>query len=852
MYRYREAPEPGSDQPGDRRREEVASAPSGGDGRGLFPAASDLRYAARNLRRRPLFAVVAVSSLTLGIGATTLIFSAVNAMFLRPPAHVEAPQRLAAVYSGSSEGQPYSVSSYPDFLDIREAVDAFEDVAAYIVGMEMNLRSGEQTRPLFGETVSPNYFGLLGVTPALGRFFSSGEMERGGVADEVVIGYGLWMRALGGDADVLGRQLPIDGRPMTVVGVAPRGLRSLQFPVQPDVWVPMAAVRDGGDSGWLTERGHRGLNLVARLADGATLAGARQQLDVLSRRLFEEHPRLWAGERGEPRSLSALAEQEARLSPSDRGAAAGFSALLMVTVLLVLAIACSNLANLLLSRAIARQPETAVRLALGAGRWRLIRMLLSESLVLAAAGGLAGTLAAHTLTRSIAQGSGWAGLPFQVDLTVDPRVLGFAVVTTLVTGLLFGLAPAIQSSSPDLIAALRGTAVAGDRRRSVNLRNALIVGQVAVSLILVIAASLFLRSLRATAGLDPGFTAQGVATLPLDLSQLDDDPAHHRQIMDAVLARLQSNAAIDRAGLATSVPLGGSHTRWSFRIDGTDADPQEPTAVGVNIVTPGYLGLMDMPLLRGRELTDADGGAAPLVAMVNEAFVRQYAAADDALTLRIVVDGGPIQVVGVVATATYRRVNEEPEPRIWVPLAQHPRSRATLLARAAAGRPTPLSTLREAVLAVAPEMPVRTPVALTDVVTTSMAPQRVAAAVLGAAGVVALILAIIGIYGVVAFSVSRRRREIGVRIALGARGRDVVGMIVGESCILVGIGMALGLPMALALTGLLGGILTGVGTMDPTSILFGCAALGIAALTASLAPARRATRIDPLITLRSE
>lgn len=828
--------------------------PSRGGRRG-FELILDLRYAVRNLRRRPLFAAVAVISLALGIGATTLVFSAVNAMFLRPPAHVEAPQRLAAVYSGSAEGQRYSVSSYPDFLDVRATVDAFDDVAAYIVGDEMNLSSGEQTRPLFGETVSPNYFDLLGVTPALGRFFSSADLAHGGIAEEVVIGHGLWMRELGGDRSAIGRRLRIDGRSMVVVGVAPRGLRSLQFPVHPDVWVPMAAVRDRSGDAWLTQRGHRGLNLVARLADDATLDAARQQLDVLARRLFEEHPRLWSDNRGEPRSLTALTEAEARLSPGDRAAAAGFSAVLMVTVVLVLAISCSNLANLLLSRAVGREPETAVRLALGASRRRLIGMLLSESLLLAAAGGIAGTLAAHWLTRSIALGAEWARLPFQLDLTVDSRVLGFAVVTSLLTGLLFGIAPALRASRPDLLEALRGTAAAGGRRRSVSLRNVLIVGQVAVSLILVIAASLFLRSLQAAGDVDPGFSPDGVATLQLDLSQIDNDPTRHQQVIDDVLVRLRANAALDGAAVATSIPLGGSHTRWSFRIvgaAGAAAAPDQPADVGVNVVSPGYRALISMTLLSGRDLTATDVDGAPPVAMVNDAFVGRYVSSGDVHGMRIEADGASMEVVGVVATAKYRNLSEEPEPRIWVPAAQHPQSRVTLLARAADGRPSPVGMLREEVLAIEPELPLRAPIAFSEIVATSMAPQRAAAAVLGAAGFIALTLAIIGIYGVVAFSVSRRTREIGVRLALGAGRDDVVRMIVLESCALVAIGMALGLPTALALTQLLGGLLTGVSPMDPASVVGGCVALAMAALCASLAPARRATRVDPLITLRSE
>ncbi len=812
----------------------------------------DLRYAMRNLLRTPVFSAVAIVSLTIGIGATTVIFSTINALFLRPPAHVENPDALISVFTGRGADGRYSVSSYPDFLDIRSEVPALDDVASYILGLEMNLSRGDETRLVFGEAVSANYFELLGVTMHIGGAFSAADVETGSPGDIAVIGYGLWQREFGGNPDVLQQTMRINGRPLRIVGVAPAGLRTLEFPVEPDIWVPLSSLPDRGAESWMSRRGNRGLNMVGRLAAGATLDGARRQLDVLAAHLGEEYPRLWRTEGGEPYLLTAIPASRSRLSPNDRAAAVGVSTLLMVTVLLVLTIACSNLAGLLLSRASSRQAETAVRLALGASRARLVGLLLTESLLLAAVGGTLGIVCAHILTRLVAAGVLLSSLPFQLDLTLDGRVLLFAVAVSTCTGVLFGLAPALQGSRPDLLSTLKSGRGGSGRRRILSLRNGLIVAQVALSLVLLVTASLFLRSLQAANQVDVGFNPDNVAMVHIDLTQRGYQEEQQREFFRRLRVRVGALPNVTEVALAALVPLGGTHERWAVEVEGFEAPAGELAQVGVNAVSPGYLELMQMRLLSGRSIEATDRPGAPPIAVVNEAFARLYSPAETPLGKHIRVDDSDIEIVGVAATAKYRNLSEEPEPRMWMPLAQHQRPRLTLLARTAADPTSLLPLLRREVLGLDAELPLRDPALLEQNVATSMLPQQTASAALGSAGIVALVLAVIGIYGVVAVTVVRRTPELGVRIALGARRGDIVRMIIGEALAMVATGMAIGFAMVIAVTRLLTSVLMGVSPIDPLALLGGAALLGLAALLASLVPGLRASRVDPLVALRYE
>ena len=813
----------------------------------------DLRYGARGLRRSPGFTIVAAITLALGIGANSAIFSLVNALLLRPlPA--SAPEELVAVYTSDHSGPLYGSSSYLDYVDFRDRNQLLAGLVAYRptpFNLSADAADGHSER-VFGEVVSGNYFSVLGVVPAPGRGFLPSEDRVAGARAVAVVSHGLWQRRFGGDPGVIGSEVRLNGHPFTIVGVAPEGFTGLIRGLGADLWVPMmmhAQAVPGSDD--LTQRGSRALFVIGRLAPGATIEQARARFGAIAADLHAGFRDLWTDVRGEPRAITVVPESGARVFPQAREPVVIFMALLMTVVGLVLLIACASVANLLLARASARRREMAVRSALGAGRARLVRQLLTESLLLGLLGGAGGLLLALWGTQLLMAFEPPVPVPVALDLDIDWRVIGFTTALALATSMLVGLAPALAASRPDLASALRDDAGAGGSHGG-RFRRSLVVAQVTLSLVLLVGAGLFLRSLQSAAAIPLGFDPSGVLTMSVDLQLQGFGEAREREFQRALLERVRALPGVTAASLAVELPLGlMGGTRRGITIDGYAAQAGEDTEVSTTTVAPGYFEAMRIPLLRGRTFDDRDAPGAPGAVIVNQAFARRYWPGQDPLGKTIRMGDGALAVVGLVADGKYVTLGEEPRPFFYLPLLQDHASSATLIARA--GDPVAaLASVREVVRGLDRDLPVHDVKTLTDHLSLSLLPARLAAAVLGVIGLVALGLAGLGLYGVITYSVAQRTREIGLRVALGARRRDVVRLIVGQGMKLTAIGLLLGLVLAGAAARALSSLLYGVSPGDPATFAGVTALLAGVALLACYLPARRAARVEPMTALRHE
>lgn len=817
----------------------------------------DLRYALRGLLRAPGFTLAAVATLALGIGANAAIFSVVNFAFLRPPAHVEAPERLVSVYTGDPRGFVWGVSSVPDFRDLASRAPAFQALAAYssrMVGMAT--RPGAEPRTVQAEPASGAYFPVLGVRPAAGRFFGADE-DAGAGQPVAVVSHGLAAREYGAPAAALGRVVRVNGTDLTVVGVAPQGFDGTQFGFRTDVWLPLSTYVTMSSEGDVRAdaRGSHWLQMVGRLRDGATLQDARTQASTVAGQLAAAHPGEWAGEDGAARlTFTAIPMEDARIAPAASGPARIVATVLMAVVGLVLLICCANVTNLLLARATSRRREIAVRLALGAPRRRLVRQLLTESLVLSLLGGGAGVLLAAWATSAASAMPVPGPYPVALDFRLDARVLAFALAVSLATGVLFGLAPALRATRPDLVPQLKDevAAVAGQGRR-LTLRNLLVVTQVGVCMLLLVSAGLLLRSLRNAQGADPGFDPDGVAVVSMNTAGAGLSAARSQQVLDEAAARLAALPGVEGVALARLMPLGNGEMRMGYAVEGAELGPGDAPDVGANFVGPQYFRVMSIPLRAGRAFEEADRAGAAPVAIVNERFARRWWGGRDAVGRRISVDGGATwaTVVGVAATSRYVSIAETDQPHVYLPAAQNPSPDAVLAVRVTGGASAALPLLRrvarEVEPAVVPEVGT-----LAQSMAVSLLPRRVAAGLLSLFGGVGLLLAAVGLYGVIAFSVGQRVREIGIRMALGASGGSVLGLVVRQGMGLTAAGIAAGTVAALGLTRVLSHVLFGVTPWDPATFGGIAAILAAVALVATGLPALRATRVDPMRALRSQ
>jgi putative ABC transport system permease protein len=798
----------------------------------------DVRYGLKTLGKSPGFTTVAVLALAIGIGANTAIFSVVNAVLIRPLPFRE-PDRLVRIWESNPErNAPLFSISAANYLDWREQCTSFERIEAYRREQPVAIAGDDGPEQVMSGRFSAGLPGVLGLAPQLGRSFVADE-ERPGSGAVAILGHGFWQRRFGGDPGVIGKPITLDGEPYTIVGVMPEGF------VLPnnaaEVWTPLAF------SGPELDRANRFLRVLARLKPGVPLEQATAELAAVAARLAEQHP---DANRGWGVAVQGL--QETVVDARVRRALL----VLLGAVGFVLLIACANVANLLLARAAGRGREIAVREALGASRGRIVRQLLTESMLIALAGGALGLLlAAWGIDFLAALDPGT--IPRVAEVDVDGRVLGFTLATSVLTGLAFGLFPALRASAQDLNTALKegGQDRSGERGRG--FRSTLVVLEAALALVLLIGAGLLARSFVRLQEVSLGFEPRGVTALQISLPKSRyPEAAQARDFVGRLIERVATLPGVTAAGAASTVPMFGGNTMTAFTVEGRPSQPGEYEAADFRVVTPGYLDTLGVPLLRGRGLTPADDEGAPPVLVINETFARRYWPGEDALGKRIAirgVEGEPHTVVGVVGDVRELEAETEPRPTMYQPLMQFPAMRSMTVVARAEGEPEGLAAaLREQVWAIDRDQPIASIASMEEIVGRSIAEPRFNALLLGLLAGVALLLALVGIAGVVAYGVARRTREIGVRMALGAHPDDVLRLVLVQGLRPVLAGVAIGLPAAYASSRVLSGLLFGVSPTDPWTYAGVAALLVAAAAVACWVPARRAARVDPVVALRTD
>ena len=808
----------------------------------------DVRYGWRLLRRSPLFTVTSALSLAIGIGANTTIFSVASAMLFRPLPGLDNPARLVDI-GRTQDGKGFDNSSYPNFRDLRARVTTLTDVYAIkLEAQPMGLGGQDGAERIYGAEVSANYFTVLGTKPALGRLLIEDD-DRGAPGDHpvLVISHELWTRRFGGDRDIVGKTVPINGHPFTIVGVAPPRFQGTTV-MRSDAWVPLSATvlaSPRQNASMFESRAAVWLMMGGRLKPGVSVAQANAEVAAIGAALEREHPRENRG-----KSFKAM---DSAVVPGNIDVFAGFLALLMGIVGLVLLIACVNLSGMLLARAAARQREIAVRLAIGASRWRLARQMIAETSLLFVAGGVLGVVLSIWLRGLLLSVLPALPVPVGIEMPLDLRVLAFAIVASLAAAILSGLAPALHSTKADLVPALKAdSAQSGGRMR---LRSAFLVGQVALSLLLVLTAGLFLRSLSRSASAPTGFDQANVDVVMLDLSLAKYTEATGPQFARQLLSRLAAQPGIRRAALAADLPLDGGRKGFgSIRTPGLRRGDREEVEAEWNVITPGFFSTLNLPLVRGRDFTDADVAGAPRVAIMNESMARLIWGTPDVLGRTLQTDDSDswetLTVVGVTSDARLDSLEGQVGACLYVPFAQRYTPRVSLVIKNAGSTSVPLA--RRVIHHLDPDLPVTQAVTMADVTALTTIPQRLAAAVAGSLGIVGLLLAAIGIYGVTSYGVNRRVREIGLRMALGADRGSVLRLVLRQGLGLTGIGIAIGLIAGAGVAQVVRSLLFGVSALDPVTFLSGAALFVAVAIGATLGPARRATKVDPMVALRAE
>jgi putative ABC transport system permease protein len=809
---------------------------------------NDLRYAIRQLIKSPGFTIVAVITLALGIGANSAIFSVINTVLLRS-LPFPSPDRLAMVWAKSPQhpGEDRQVHSYPDYLDLRTQNRTFSALAAY-TGASAIWGTGENAEDVPGIAATSDIFAVLATPPLLGRGFSP-EDDKPEAARVVVIGYSFWQRRFAGDPKIIGRQVTLAGKAYTVTGVMPKGWK---FPIgseKVDYLAPLVPMFSGSTPNYIMRRGAHFLPVVGRLKPGVDLRMATADLQTIAAQLAKQYPDTDAGRT--ERAVALQSDLVGDVRPA--------LLVLVAAVALVLLIACANVANLFLARAATREREIAIRTALGASRLQIVRQLLIETSLLALLGGVAGLLLAWWST-DVLVAMGPSDIPRLNEIQVNGAVIAFTFGIAFLTSLIFGLVPALQASRPQVEQSLRETSRGSTGGvRSHRLRFAFVVSQFALSLVLLVGAGLLIRSFAQLRAVKPGFEPRGVITFWQALPKARyGEVDQQTQFFDNLLARLTALPGIEDAGIVSPLPFSGNDQGRTFTIVGQPA-PQEGMEPSASLLTTNgsYFQTMRIPLKSGRLFEARDKKGAKPVVLINDTFARKYFPNENPLGHLLKMGGDdeapPREIIGIVGTAKHGNLAETDEAEFYLPFAQAPDRYSDIVVRTSLSPPAGLeTTIRRAVLAIDAQQFVPAITPLTQLVSQTLSQSRFNTGVLGAFASIAIILAAVGIYGVIAYDVAQRTREIGIRMALGAQRQQMLRMILRQSLTMAAIGIGVGLVGAFAATRLLRALLFGIGTMDLLTYGAVVLLLGLAAFVAGLLPARRAMKIDPVIALRYE
>jgi predicted permease len=813
----------------------------------------DIRYAIRMLAKSPGFAAVAILTLALGIGANSAIFSVVDSFLLRP-LPVKDPGQITVLATQQKSALLSQLFSYPTYQDIRAQGSAvFSDLLAYRVGLD-GLSVNGHADHIVTSFVTGNYFAMLGVKPFLGRLILPSEGKVPGADAVVVLGYDYWKTRFGADPGVVGKGVSIDGHAFTIVGVAPESFHGLSMFVNMQAYLPlgMATVAGGAKNDFMSNRNNRSFMVFGRLKSSVSLQQAQSTLNVIARRLAEAHP-----ENEKDLALSVFPELLARPAAVPHNPIIAVSALFMALAALVLLLACFNVANLLLVRATVRQREMAIRAALGGTRTRLMRQLLTESLILAFLGGGAGILVGEWGSAAIGSINLHVGVPVLLNFSFDWRVFVFALAAAALTGVIVGIVPALRASRSDLNEVLHegGHSVSGAHQK---LRSVLVVAEIAGSLVLLIVAALFTRSLQDAQHMNLGFDSNGVLNLSMDPREIGYSDAQGKEFYKQLLERVRALPGVQSASLALVVPAGINYSSMTIKVPGyTPLSGQPAPTVGDNVVSPEYFPTMRIPLARGRTFTDADNEKAERVAIVNEAMVKRFWANEDPIgrTFSDVSEASQsYRVVGIVKNAAVFSILKHDEPYFYLPQAQNYASIETLQIRTAGDPASMTAGVQKEIAIIAPTLPLFNVQTMNETLDSGqgLLVFRLGAALTGTLGLLGLALVLVGVYGVVSYAASQRTHEIGIRMALGAQAAQICKMVFRQGIALVISGLVVGLLGSLAASRVVGNFLVGVKAVDPAIWAGVAALLAVVTLAACYIPARRAMRVDPMVALRNE
>lgn len=808
---------------------------------------SDLHFAGRMLWKSPLFTLVAVTCIALGSGAVTTIFSTMNALVLRPLPGADDGDRLIRIERKRPGGDDGVSLSYPWYQQIVQRTKSVDGVIAW-GKVSLVLRGGSDPGDaVYGQLVSGNLFNVLGVEPRLGRFFSPDEDQTELSHPVIVVSETYWRTHLGADSSAIGREIMVNSRPFTLIGVAPNAFQGMDTPVKADAWVPLHMQRALRNvPGMLDDASAIWLRAAARLRKGVSQSAARAELAAVGQAIAAEIPgEIWH------QYTELRASPLTGLPPDATDALSRFLTLLLGAAVLVLIIASVNVAGMLSARAVERRREMAVRSALGAAHGRLVRQMLTEILVLFALGAAGGALVALAATRALERMPIPGDITFNLLLSPDPRVLGFALLISLVTGLVVGLAPTRQALTRDVSSRLRDASNTTSGKRSL-VSSGLIVTQLAISLVLLVGAGLLGRGLLRATRVDPGFDPDGVTTVPLDVDAWGYDQSRGDRFYTSLEERIAGLPGVTAVSYATNLPLNLQSSGDQISLDGAPSDPAGTIPIQQNLITPGYFSVLRIPLVQGRAILREDNQQAGRVAVINQTMANRFWPDGSPLGRTFRYHGQRVTVVGIAKNAKYASLTEPTPLMAYFPLAQEWRARRALLIRSSTSTRALTPALARAIRETDPNAPRPLITSLRDATGIALLPGRVAAIVTGLLGLVGLILSIAGLYGVVAYSAARRTREIGIRMALGARQADVLRLILGDGVRLTAWGIAIGLLLASLGTRLLAGLLFGMSPLDAGTYLLMPTVLAAVAIVASYLPARKAAAAEPWSVLRSE